>query len=65
MLEQPPEDADRRTDAQRRHDERVRKLEEERVRRDAQKSHRERIKEFNEYLENLSEHHDIPKVGPG
>jgi protein FAM32A len=26
------------------------------------KSHKERIMEFNEYLDNLSEHYDIPKV---
>ena len=26
---------------------------------------RERIAEYNEHLSNLSEHHDIPKVGPG
>lgn len=31
----------------------------------ASKSYRDRINEFNEYLENLSEHHDIPRVGPG
>jgi protein FAM32A len=29
------------------------------------KSHRERVAEFNTYLQNLSEHYDIPKVGPG
>ena len=31
----------------------------------ASKSHRDRVREFNEYLTNLTEHHDIPKVGPG
>ncbi|PKA52994.1 hypothetical protein AXF42_Ash001975 [Apostasia shenzhenica] len=31
----------------------------------AKKSHRDRIQEFNQYLANLSEHYDIPKVGPG
>jgi protein FAM32A len=31
----------------------------------ASKSHKERVAEFNAYLEKLSEHHDIPKVGPG
>ncbi|THU47600.1 hypothetical protein C4D60_Mb09t17290 [Musa balbisiana] len=29
------------------------------------KSHRDRIQEFNQYLANLSEHYDIPEVGPG
>ncbi|KAJ3379337.1 hypothetical protein HDU84_006735 [Entophlyctis sp. JEL0112] len=31
----------------------------------AQKSHAERVQELNKYLESLSEHHDIPRVGPG
>ena len=31
----------------------------------ARKSHKEKVSEFNEYLGKLSEHHDIPKVGPG
>ena len=29
----------------------------------AAKTHKERVAEFNEKLENLSEHYDIPKVG--
>ncbi|GMQ07788.1 hypothetical protein CsSME_00051837 [Camellia sinensis var. sinensis] len=29
------------------------------------KSHRDRIQDFNWYLANMSEHYDIPKVGPG
>lgn len=31
----------------------------------AKSSHRERIQEFNAKLSRLSEHYDIPKVGPG
>jgi len=31
----------------------------------AHKTHKERVGEFNAKLEALSEHHDIPKVGPG
>lgn len=31
----------------------------------ASKSHKDKVAEFNEYLGKLSEHHDIPKVGPG
>ncbi|KZV99049.1 DUF1754-domain-containing protein [Exidia glandulosa HHB12029] len=31
----------------------------------ASKTHKERVSEFNAKLETLSEHHDIPKVGPG
>lgn len=65
--ELPPrsEEEDRRTEAEKRHDERVRKLEEERLRKMAAKGYRDRVKDFNEHLANLSEHHDIPKVGPG
>ncbi|PON73010.1 7-dehydrocholesterol reductase-like protein [Parasponia andersonii] len=31
----------------------------------ASKSHRDRIQKFSRYLANLTEHYDIPKVGPG
>ncbi|XP_022729233.1 protein FAM32A-like [Durio zibethinus] len=31
----------------------------------ASKSHHDRIQEFNQYWANLTEHYDIPKVGPG
>mmetsp|Transcript_6776 Transcript_6776/g.14977 ORF Transcript_6776/g.14977 Transcript_6776/m.14977 type:complete len:145 (+) Transcript_6776:236-670(+) len=64
-LPEPSENEDRRTAAERKFEERVRKLEEERLRKLAGKSHRDRVKEFNEHLAKLSEHHDIPKVGPG
>ncbi|KAI9307283.1 hypothetical protein BJ944DRAFT_262166 [Cunninghamella echinulata] len=37
----------------------------ERVSKAAGKSHKERVAEFNNKLEQLSEHYDIPKVGPG
>ncbi|KAG2194467.1 hypothetical protein INT46_004837 [Mucor plumbeus] len=37
----------------------------ERVSKAAAKSHKDRVQEFNHKLEQLSEHHDIPKVGPG
>jgi protein FAM32A len=37
----------------------------ERVEKNAEKSHKQKITEFNKYLNNLSEHHDIPRVGPG
>lgn len=29
------------------------------------KTHRQRVEEFNAYLSNLTEHNDIPRVGPG
>lgn len=63
VLPAPSATEDRRTEAQKRHDERVRKLEEERLRKLAVKGYRDRVKDFNEHLAGLSEHHDIPKVG--
>ncbi|GAX73940.1 hypothetical protein CEUSTIGMA_g1390.t1 [Chlamydomonas eustigma] len=64
-LQEPSENEDRRTAAEKKYDEHMKKLEAERLKKMAAKSHRERIKEFNDHLTNLSEHHDIPKVGPG
>lgn len=64
-LKPPSDSEDRRTAAEKKHDERVRAREEARLKAQAQKSHKDRVREFNEYLTNLSEHHDIPKVGPG
>lgn len=63
--EQPDETADRRTPSERKFDEMQRKREEEKVAKMAAKSHRDRVNDFNSYLANLSEHHDIPRVGPG
>ncbi|OWM77255.1 protein FAM32A-like isoform X2 [Punica granatum] len=56
---------DRLTPAERRFLQQREKIELERLARMANKSHRDRIQEFNQYLANLSEHYDIPKVGPG
>ena len=66
-IEAEPQDVplDRRTPAQRRHDEILVAREKERVAKMASKSHRDRVRDFNEYLAALTEHHDIPKVGPG
>lgn len=35
------------------------------VRTQAAVTHRERVREYNAKLEKLSEHHDMPKIGPG
>lgn len=43
----------------------MKKREKEIIKKAAEKSHRKKIEEFNQYLSKLSEHHDIPKVGPG
>uniref|UniRef100_A0A7S4MIF7 Uncharacterized protein n=1 Tax=Vannella robusta TaxID=1487602 RepID=A0A7S4MIF7_9EUKA len=58
-----PEDT--RTDMEKR----VAKAKEERERKKieelARKSYRERVEEYNQHLDELTEHFDVPKVGPG
>ncbi|CAA0814963.1 Unknown protein [Striga hermonthica] len=56
---------DRLTPAERHYMERWQKMELRRLAKAAKKSHRDRIHEFNQYLANLTEHYDIPNVGPG
>ncbi|KAF6156661.1 hypothetical protein GIB67_017797 [Kingdonia uniflora] len=53
------------TPAERRYIEQRAKLDEKTFARVSNKSHRDRIQDFNQYLANMSEHYDIPKVGPG
>lgn len=31
----------------------------------AERSNRDKVQDFNQYLSKLSEHYDIPRVGPG
>uniref|UniRef100_A0A383WNC7 ADP,ATP carrier protein n=1 Tax=Tetradesmus obliquus TaxID=3088 RepID=A0A383WNC7_TETOB len=62
ILPDPPKEADRRTEAEKKHAAHVAKLEEEKLRKQATKGYRDRVKDFNEHLASLSEHHDIPKV---
>ncbi|KAF1945886.1 DUF1754-domain-containing protein [Clathrospora elynae] len=54
-----------KTEAERRHDEMRRKRMEERLKREGVKTHKEKVEELNKYLSGLSEHHDMPKIGPG
>ena len=56
---------DTRTTAEKRYDEQMQKTQEKLIHKMASKSHRDKVRDFNEYLSKLSEHHDIPKVGPG
>ncbi|KAL9226923.1 hypothetical protein vseg_002680 [Gypsophila vaccaria] len=56
---------ERLTPAERRYLERWKQLEAKRLLKNASESHRDRVNKFNQYLANLSEHYDIPKVGPG
>lgn len=53
-LPSPSEKEDRRTEAEKRFEERQRKLEEDRLKKLASKSHRDRVKDFNEYLGKLT-----------
>ena len=65
VLPPPAEEEDRRTPAEKRYEERMIQKEVEKAKTQVLKSHREKVREFNEYLAHLTEHHDIPKVGPG
>ncbi|KAF7843119.1 protein FAM32A-like [Senna tora] len=56
---------DHLTPAERRYIEQREKLDVHRLAKISNKSHRDRIQDFNQYLANMSEHYDIPKVGPG
>ncbi|EAY87375.1 hypothetical protein OsI_08778 [Oryza sativa Indica Group] len=58
-------DYDHLTPAERRYMEQKQKIDMHKLAKVANKSHRDRIQDFNQYLANLSEHYDIPKVGPG
>ncbi|KAF8225099.1 DUF1754-domain-containing protein [Tricholoma matsutake] len=55
----------RKTEAEKRFEEMQRRRLADRVAKLATKTHKDRVNEFNAHLESLSEHHDIPKVGPG
>ncbi|KAK9456888.1 hypothetical protein V1511DRAFT_509572 [Dipodascopsis uninucleata] len=56
---------DDRTEAEKRFDEIKRRRLEKLLEKKAAKSHRERIEEYNTYLERLTDHNDMPKIGPG
>jgi protein FAM32A len=55
----------KKTEAEKRHDEYRRKRLEEKMRKEGVKTHKEKVEELNKYLSGLSEHHDMPKIGPG
>ncbi|TDL28010.1 DUF1754-domain-containing protein [Rickenella mellea] len=54
-----------KTEAEKRFEEVQRRRLAERVAKLANQTHKDRVHDFNSKLEALSEHHDIPKVGPG
>lgn len=45
--------------------ERQKKRKIEEAKKSAQLTHKDKVAIYNQSLERLSEHHDIPKVGPG
>ncbi|KAL7100441.1 hypothetical protein ACP275_09G145500 [Erythranthe tilingii] len=53
------------TPAERRYMEQRERIYSHKLAKTSDKSHRDRIEDFNQYLANMSEHYDIPKVGPG
>ncbi|EAU92792.1 hypothetical protein CC1G_01837 [Coprinopsis cinerea okayama7 len=61
----PESSSSRKTEAEKRFEEVQRQRLAQRVAKLAKKTHKDRVAEFNSHLESLSEHHDIPKVGPG
>ncbi|KAI0852159.1 DUF1754-domain-containing protein [Daldinia vernicosa] len=71
-----PDDGDdgdiveQKTEAERRYEEANRKkmlkmLEDPKIASEFRKTHKERVEGLNTYLSKLSEHHDMPKIGPG
>jgi len=56
---------DKRTKAEKDFERAQRARERELVKAKVTKTHRQRIEEFNQLLANMSEHYDIPRVGPG
>ncbi|SPO47290.1 uncharacterized protein PSANT_04978 [Moesziomyces antarcticus] len=61
----PAPSSRRMTEAERRFEEVRRQRMQQRIAKEARTSHKEKVEAFNKYLGSLSEHHDIPKVGPG
>ena len=55
----------RKTEAEKRYEEMRRKRLEDRLKKEGVKTHKEKVEELNKYLSGLSEHHDMPKIGPG
>lgn len=60
-----PNFADHLTPAEKRYIEQREQLDVQKYAKMSKNSHRDRLDDFNQYLANLSEHYDIPKVGPG
>ncbi|OQR90382.1 hypothetical protein ACHHYP_05577 [Achlya hypogyna] len=51
-----------KTAAQMKHEKFKSKREEDEIKKNASKTYRERVEEYSQYLGNLTEHHDVPRV---
>ncbi|PQE12275.1 DUF1754 superfamily protein [Rutstroemia sp. NJR-2017a BVV2] len=58
-------DGEGKTEAERRREEMRRRRLIQRLEREGVKTHKQRVEELNRYLSTLSEHHDMPRIGPG
>ncbi|KAK9486309.1 hypothetical protein V1527DRAFT_77286 [Lipomyces starkeyi] len=58
-------EVENKTDAERKFEEVQRKRLEKTLEKKASKSHREEVEEYNKYLSGLTDHNDMPKIGPG
>ncbi|KAL2068950.1 hypothetical protein VTL71DRAFT_15288 [Oculimacula yallundae] len=56
---------DGKTASERAYEEMRRKRLHDRLQKEGVKTHKERVEELNKYLSKLSEHHDMPRIGPG
>ncbi|KAG9246130.1 hypothetical protein BJ878DRAFT_311035 [Calycina marina] len=56
---------DGKTASERAHEEMRRRRLQDRLAKEGVKTHKQRVEELNKYLSNLSEHHDMPRIGPG
>ncbi|KAK9479346.1 hypothetical protein V1514DRAFT_341900 [Lipomyces japonicus] len=56
---------DGKTETEKKFEEIQRKRLEKQLEGKAAKSYKEQVEEYNKYLGSLSEHHDMPKIGPG
>jgi len=56
---------DGKTASERAQEEMRRRRLQDRLQKEGVKTHKQRVEELNKYLSNLSEHHDMPRIGPG
>ncbi|OBT85456.1 hypothetical protein VE02_06161 [Pseudogymnoascus sp. 03VT05] len=66
QVEERELEQDYKTPTEKRHEEMRRKRLEDRLKREGGgRTHKQRVEELNRYLSGLSEHHDMPRIGPG